>query len=413
MKKVAILVLVLLASVVAAAQGIAFETGSWSDVLAKAKETGKPVFVDVYTTWCGPCKMMSKDVFPREDVGTFYNANFVCYKLDAEAGEGVTVAKQYNVRGYPTYLFVRSDGTVFYRFMGSTAAENFLRMTQTALDEFKDPKTLAVWDSEYPTHQTDTAFLRAYISKRNRLEIPAVDLLEAYIKLLSEADRSSKDLAKLYLDQYDDLRIGTFAFDHLVANPSIFYGMYLTYFPSFLESIVQNSVRAAAKAKDLNQLEAAIATGKKIAALGSNLSTDDIYLSYYRMSGDQKNYMHQLFLKCDKEVAMTFTDSIQKNKQPVIANDLNENAWQLYLSFNNKDTLQQALRWSKRAIELAPDSYSYLDTQACLLYKIGKQKQGIALEEKAVAMIPKTSADYEKYAAVVRRMKAGEKIWEK
>jgi hypothetical protein len=35
------------------------------------------------------------------------------------------------------------------------------------------------------------------------------------------------------------------------------------------------------------------------------------------------------------------------------------------------------------------------------------------LEEKAVAMIPKTSADYEKYAAVVRRMKAGEKIWEK
>jgi thioredoxin-related protein len=413
MKKVAFLVLVLLASLAAAAQGIAFETGSWSDVLAKAKETGKPVFVDVYTTWCGPCKMMSKDIFPREDVGTFYNTNFVCYKLDAEAGEGVTVAKQYKVRGYPTYLFVRSDGTVIYRFMGSTSAENFLRLTQTALDEFKDPKTLKDWDSEYATHQNDTAFLSAYIKKRNRQEIPAVDLLEAYIKLLPEADRSSKELVKLYLDQYDDLRIGTFAFDHLVANPSIFGGMYLTYFPSFLENIVRNSVRVAAKAKDLTQLDRAIEAGKQIAALGSNLSTDDIYLNYYKMSGDQVKFLHQVFMKCESQMSMTFTDSIQKNRQPIVANDLNENAWQVYLTISNKDTLQQALRWSKRAVELAPDSYSYLDTQACLLYKSGKHKQGIALEEKVLAMIPKSSADYEKYAVVLRRMKAGEKIWEK
>ena len=188
--------MILLASMAAAAQGIAFETGSWSDVLAKAKETGKPVFVDVYTTWCGPCKMMSKDIFPREDVGTFFNANYVCYKLDAEAGEGPAIAKKYEVKGYPTYLFVRSDGSIFYRFMGSTSAENFLRMTQIGLAEFKDPKTLQDWDSEYMTHQNDTAFLLGYIQKRSRQEIPSVGLLEAYIKLLPESERAKPGLAK-------------------------------------------------------------------------------------------------------------------------------------------------------------------------------------------------------------------------
>jgi len=120
-----------------------------------------------------------------------------------------------------------------------------------------------------------------------------------------------------------------------------------------------------------------------------------------------------VFMKCESQMSMTFTDSIQKKQQPIVANDLNENAWQVYLTISNKDTLQQALRWSKRAIKLAPQSYSYLDTQACLLYKTGKRKQGIDMEEKALAMIPKSSADYEKYAAVLRRMKAGEKIWEK
>ena len=61
------------------AQGISFFSGSWSDVLAEAKQKKKVVFVDIYTEWCGPCKLMEKNIFPDEQVGKYYNANFICF----------------------------------------------------------------------------------------------------------------------------------------------------------------------------------------------------------------------------------------------------------------------------------------------------------------------------------------------
>ena len=45
-------------------EGVNFEKESWSNTLAKAKAENKIVFVDAYTTWCGPCKMMDAKTFP-------------------------------------------------------------------------------------------------------------------------------------------------------------------------------------------------------------------------------------------------------------------------------------------------------------------------------------------------------------
>lgn len=69
--------------------GIKFFTGSWKAVLAEAKRQNKPVFVDIYTTWCGPCKLMAKEAFPNPTVGEKFNSSFVSYQIDAEKGEGV------------------------------------------------------------------------------------------------------------------------------------------------------------------------------------------------------------------------------------------------------------------------------------------------------------------------------------
>ena len=56
---------------------IQFDEGSFTEVLTKAKQEKKMVFMDCYTSWCGPCKMMVQDVFSREDVGQFMNTHFV------------------------------------------------------------------------------------------------------------------------------------------------------------------------------------------------------------------------------------------------------------------------------------------------------------------------------------------------
>lgn len=68
----------------ATGQGINFFRGSFEEALKKAQQENKQIFVDVYTSWCGPCKMMAKEVFTRSDVGSFFNTHFVSLQLDAE-----------------------------------------------------------------------------------------------------------------------------------------------------------------------------------------------------------------------------------------------------------------------------------------------------------------------------------------
>lgn len=70
------------------------------------KKEKKPIFIDFYTQWCGPCLNMAENIFTLGSVGNFYNDHFVCLKIDAETGEGVELAKKYEVASFPTFVFV-------------------------------------------------------------------------------------------------------------------------------------------------------------------------------------------------------------------------------------------------------------------------------------------------------------------
>src|ERR1700744_5232469 len=65
--------------------GIHFETGkTWDQVLAKAKSEKKYIFVDCYATWCGPCKMMDRDIYPKDSVGNYMNSRYVSVKVQMD-----------------------------------------------------------------------------------------------------------------------------------------------------------------------------------------------------------------------------------------------------------------------------------------------------------------------------------------
>lgn len=115
-------------------EGIVFETGSFNDALAKAKREGKLVFLDAYTSWCGPCKMMSRDVFPRADVGAVFAPRYVSIKIDMEKGEGVELAKRYNISAFPTMLILDPDGKEIKRIVGALAPLELIKAV-TNLDE--------------------------------------------------------------------------------------------------------------------------------------------------------------------------------------------------------------------------------------------------------------------------------------
>lgn len=102
-------------------------------VLEKAKDQNKLVFVDIYTTWCGPCKMMDKNVFSDKKIGDFFNDNFISVKVDAEKGNGKNIAAIYEVIGYPTLLFLDENGRILEKKIGMAYHTELKRLASDAL----------------------------------------------------------------------------------------------------------------------------------------------------------------------------------------------------------------------------------------------------------------------------------------
>lgn len=146
--------------------GMKFFKGTYEELLAEAKKQDKKIFIDFYTKWCGPCRAMAKNIFPLEAVGKFYNEHFICYKVDAEVGEGPELAKKYKVKGFPTFTFTDANGKSIYEgtSIGTNSEEGFIRLGRLALGLEK--KDWAWYQDEFKKGNRNTQFLEEYFKAR-------------------------------------------------------------------------------------------------------------------------------------------------------------------------------------------------------------------------------------------------------
>jgi thiol-disulfide isomerase/thioredoxin len=174
--------------------GLQFFEGSWSELVQAAKQQDKMIFVDMYTDWCGPCKTMNKEVFTKKVVGDKYNPAFLIYKLDAEKGEGIAVAKQFNVRAFPTFLYLNSRGDLVQRAEGFKVPADFNKLADDALQLVADSITLGKMEAAFKQGQRDPAFLRDYISRLRKLDMDNTKALDVYFKALSWQELRQEEL---------------------------------------------------------------------------------------------------------------------------------------------------------------------------------------------------------------------------
>jgi len=186
---VSILTLLLFVSV--NAQGIEFEKGAWEEVLAKAKAEDKLMFVDSYTTWCGPCKKLSKHVFPNEKVGQFFNDNFVNLKLDMEKENGMRFGRKYKVSAYPTMFFISGDGKVVYKIKGFRQVDQLIKEGQTALSRFDRTDDMA---AEYEAGERSVEFMIKYVNELNKTNKESLKISNDFVK--NNPDLPKEDLAR-------------------------------------------------------------------------------------------------------------------------------------------------------------------------------------------------------------------------
>ena len=115
-----------------AQQSINFETGTFKEILEKAKKENKIVFLDAYASWCGPCKLMEKNIFTLKSVSDYYNTHFINAHFDMEKGEGREIAQKFGIRSYPTYLFLNGNGELVMKNYGYLGESDFLQIAKEA-----------------------------------------------------------------------------------------------------------------------------------------------------------------------------------------------------------------------------------------------------------------------------------------
>lgn len=149
MKKI-ILTLFIALGAALSAQAQEVKWMSMDDALAAQKKKAKPIFMDVYTDWCGPCKMLDKNTFQNKEVADYINENYYPVKFNAEGNSEINYkGKKYTnpsfdanrkgrnaiheftmflkVRAYPSMMIFDSKGEVKEPIIGYLTPEQLLQ----------------------------------------------------------------------------------------------------------------------------------------------------------------------------------------------------------------------------------------------------------------------------------------------
>lgn len=114
---------------------IQFSAQSYKQVLASAKANHKKVFVDAYATWCAPCTELRKTTFKEAKTAAYFNENFVSISIDVEKGDGVELAKIWQIEGLPTLLILDENGNILTNHTGYVDGEGLLEFAKEASEK--------------------------------------------------------------------------------------------------------------------------------------------------------------------------------------------------------------------------------------------------------------------------------------
>jgi len=189
---------------------INFEHGSWNEIVALAKKEKKPIFLDCYTTWCGPCKQMTNTVFTRPEVAEYFNTTFINAKFDMEKGEGIQLKNNFNVSAYPTYLYIDYSGIILNRLVGSMPADEFIKESKEGLSE----NGLAGMQKKYADGQRDDEFVLSYLNvlEKANMKKEAGSVAKELFKTTDVSNFLKKEYFSYFLEYEEDVDSGLFKY---------------------------------------------------------------------------------------------------------------------------------------------------------------------------------------------------------
>lgn len=114
-------------------KGIVFFEGTWKEALMKARKENKPIFLDIYASWCVSCKLMKFNTFSNKKIAEFYNRSFINVSLNGEEGDGAILAAKYQIREYPTLIYLNKNGSPILYATGYLSPRKFMGIANAAV----------------------------------------------------------------------------------------------------------------------------------------------------------------------------------------------------------------------------------------------------------------------------------------
>jgi len=394
-------------TVTAQEKGVHFEhTLSWADVKAKAKAENKYIFVDCFTTWCGPCRYMRTVIFPQEEAGTYFNDKFVSVEvqLDTTAkdndhvkswyADAHAIMTKYGINAYPTYLIFAPDGLVLHRIVGgSNSAGSFISLVQQAFDTTQQYYAKL---RQFENGRRDSGFLRQLALLAYNAYDFSVGSKVAKVYLTSQPTLftpAALELMNTCTMRSTDEYFGFFAKHASEIDKVIGADKAENKIRSiFLNEAMRQLPRPAIRKANWDSIQKGIAAYLPGQAQEITMR---IKINYFNSWGDWPNF-EKAIISYMKQFSQHMNDE-----------ELNSIAWSTFEHCADMTCVSEILDWSRQLKN--SNTPMFMDTYANILYKLGKKDEAISLEQKALDM--SQTNERPDYQATLDKMKAGQKTW--
>lgn len=382
---------------------------------ALAKQSGKPIFMDVFAVWCIPCKQFEKTVFTNKEVGEKFNSWFINLKIDAEKEEGKKIFSLYKVGGYPTGIFITADGTLLSKFEGVLPKNVFIEYAENALELNKNPTGYTTALNTYLADKTDLNNIRALLRfcnlSGNTMPLEAMDRYFASCsKSIVETDST---LLRKWLRTSPIVISGKETYSYFLKQNELInkvISVDTTYLSGFFYNSLQSSLQAAISNKDELSLQKVLRLNSELPRQFRQAENIEFELNYYLETKELQSYFQKMNVYCranySKKIFTKNSDEASK-----IAARINNFGWNYFMYADKKEDLMLAATIMENCISLDSSFAAWYDTYAGIVYKMGDVNKAVELENKAVFYATQSAYEQQIYRSKIERMKRGEKIW--
>lgn len=415
---------------------------SWVELLTKAKAEGKYIFIDAYTTWCGPCKMMENDVYKKKEVGDAINPQFITVKVQMDKTErDIDIVKKwyidadmlrerFQIVAFPSFLFFSPDGQLVYKDLGYRNSEKFIKLAMFAVDPSR--KNFRTQLAAYQKGERNFSIMpelsittKALLGDKDLAFTIAKDYKENFLDKLNKDDFLKKENIQFINDN------GSIALIH--STDYLFKSCYSQ--PQLIDSIIgdkgfSTSIVNGVIAKE--EILQKLFKNDSAVALNPNwkLIKSEIMMKYPNVDAENLVFNEKIdfYRHIENWDCYTLYKSKQIRMSPPKSDGnevffgLNGPAWDVFLHCDNRKSLKRALLWIELALKLDKQNhrYQYIDTKANILYKLGNVNEAITCEKQAIDALemnalkenrPRDVGGISNYQSIIKKMKAGLPTW--